>query len=192
MNISWYQLGGLIVIAAVTINFSEQSSIRKDRPDVNIKGTVTTQAGEHMSAHNITISGKYEQIPVYNKPPAGTDPRKYAVLLDLDELKEIRMKEINQSLVTYQPPDTVETRDDGSVMKRHPAAVEYIELEALYTGEEQQPRTYLIERDKKIWFDEIIGTNRVEHRPHVEAVKRMVIEAIVSNKDEPKKGTANS
>ncbi len=182
-----YKLFVLVGIGLFAMNFSEQSSIRKERPDINVAGTITTQAGTTMPAQNITISGKWERIHVYSKPENKMDPEKYAVSFDLDELKEVRINGIDQSLFKYQPPDKIEKREDGTIQKKCQNPIDYIEFQAIYKGHEQNPaRTYLIERSKKVWFDEMVGSNRVEHRPNIEAIKRIVIERITSNKDEEK------
>lgn len=161
----------LAIIACA--NFGDQVSSRKDKPDVNIKGTVITHAGEKIPAQNITISGKYEQIKVYKKQDSVTDPKRYPATLDLDEVTEINVLPITKSLFTYNPPE--EKKEDGSIRKPRP--VEYIVISATYKNGEK--KEYLIERRMKFWFDEKIGDASAEQTPHIEAVKKITLEKII-------------
>lgn len=176
----------LIAISAIVIcaNFSEQKSTRKERPDINFSGTIVTQAGEKMKVENITIGGKYEQINAFSKPAPSMDPKKNLISLDLDEISQISIQDLKKSLFSYQPSKEIISQkdDDREYKKITPKPIEYIEFNVTYKNGET--RNYLIERDKKIWFDEMIGENRIEHRPHIEAVERIIMGKATSAKDE--------
>ena len=179
-----------LAISALVIcaNFSEQRSVRKEKPDVNFSGTITTQANTNMKAENITLGGKYEQINAYDKPAAEMDPKKSSTSLDFGEISKISIKSPKQALFTYCPPQEIETKEDGTTRQKTPKPIEYIELNATYKNGET--RSYLVERDRKFWFDEMVGNNRVEHRPNVESIQQIIIEKTTSGKDdEVKNGT---
>jgi len=173
-------IGALVLCA----NFSEQTSSSKETPDINFLGTITSQAGEKINAENITIGGRYEKITVYSQPGKDIDPKQAEVKLDLTEIREINVQTPAQSLFVYTPPAQSYIASDGTKQIRTLKGVEYTRFEVVYKDTaEIATKIYLIERDKKIWFDELIGPNRIEHRANLDAIKQIKIEEIAPNKE---------
>lgn len=114
------------------MNTGFQSTEKKEAPAINFKGIVRTN-GDHEKAENISISGLYENIPLYGIPKASdTSPTTNVTHVRLDEINAIRYKPGKESIKEYQKRDYV-----------------VIEVE-FKTGKKQN---YLVERSRKLYYE---------------------------------------
>lgn len=114
------------------LNTGFQSTEKKEAPAINFKGTVASN-GEQDKAENITISGLYENIPVYGIPQgAETSPATNVTHVRLDEIKYIRHTLGKESIKEFQKRD-------------------YIEIEIEF--EQNKKQKYLVERSRKLIYE---------------------------------------
>ena len=114
------------------MNTGFQSTEKKESPAINFKGTVQTN-GEKEKAENITISGLYENIPLYGIPQAAeTSPTTNVTHVRLDEIDAIRHKPGKESIKEFQRRD-------------------YVELEVEF--KKGKKNNYLVERSRKLYYE---------------------------------------
>jgi hypothetical protein len=135
-------------------HFTQDTSIAgREKPRVNFYGTITDRSGRTFKAENITISGAYKQIIMYEMPAwPDMPPKDHEVSIDLSEEKEIRMPD-KPSIYTYN--------------KRS-----YIEIQVI----DQTTNTYIIEQSRHVYFDEPFSSGPKEHKVALEALKSIKIE----------------
>lgn len=114
------------------MNTGYQSTEKKEAPAINFKGTVRTN-GDQDKAENITISGLYENIPLYGIPQgAETSPTTNVTNVRLDEIDAIRHKPGAASIKEFQKRD-------------------YVEIEVEF--KQQKKKNYLVERSRKLYYE---------------------------------------
>lgn len=147
--------------------FSQDSSVAGgEKPLFNFKGTITDREGRSFAAENITISGAYKKIVVYQKPEHfNTSPKNHEVKIDLAEIQEIKIP--RDTLLTFNNQD-------------------FIELEIISKDTKGTKNTYLIEKNRGIFFDEPNEAGPIGHRISPIAVETITIKNYEKREEEKK------
>ena len=158
----------------VLAQFSMQDSVAgREKPQVNFYGTVIDKAGNKFKAENITISGAYKQIIMYQKPPRTDMTTSHKVKIDLSEEREIQVpKELK--VLKFKGRD-------------------YIELDVVSNDTRQTKNNYIIEKSRKLYFDEPFETGPREHEVSLQEIDRIIIEGWKERNEikQPKKVAKN-
>lgn len=124
-----YFVSAVALVCLVNTGF--KSTEIKETPAINFYGTVKSN-GVVERAINITISGLYENIPVYDIPAtADLAPTSAVTHINLAEVKALRHKHTKQAIKEYQKRD-------------------YIVLEIEFTGGKK--KECLVERSRKLHY----------------------------------------
>ena len=171
----------LITVLPITITHAQWSSTAaKDlKQPVNFSGTITTHQGQEFIVDNISVHGKYEKIPVIDKPLNHAEPiintetqQKEIKLeanpnvdfsktsLDLNEIKQISVPFPNIIWI-YQKKE------------RH-QKLEFIEIEV--TTKSDTKTSYLLEAKVPIYCDAVDSAGPQEKTVPLSAVKTLIID----------------
>lgn len=136
---------------------SDDTSVEgREKPKINFYGKLTDTSGNSFKVENITISGMYKQIPVYQKPDdKNTDPSINITRIDFTEIDTIRVPH----------PKTVLTFNNRA----------YIELEISSKDPKKTKQTYIIERSKRVICDQINSAGPIEKDLAFQAVDTLSI-----------------
>lgn len=158
-------------------HFSSQDSKSGGKPNVNFYGTVT-DLRETFKAQNITIDRLYKAVPAYQQPPLDAtiayDPSDNITRLDLSEIAQILISP-NQK-------------------KQKFGNREYIVMEVISNGTEKTKNSYIIEADKRIFFDQINSAGPIEKEIKLSSIVEITIEGYKQQDPEvtsPQKKTEN-
>lgn len=150
-----------IVISALLLcaQFSSQQSSlgTPEKPAINISGTLITDGvdGNPHEVENITISGRYENIPVYEKPSSeDVNPDINTTRLDLRQISEIRP--VSVEILKFNNRD-------------------YVEIEIVSNDAKKTKNTYIIERVKRVQCDEVNAAGPIEKEVSFLAIKNLII-----------------
>lgn len=150
-------------LGLLCINTGFQSTTKKETPSINAWGSVDNE-----NAENITISGLYEDIPVYEKPlQPETAPTANVAHVRFDDIKRIQNKRGKEGISKYQNR-------------------EYIEIEIEFKN--GKTHSYLVERARKIYYDIPFSDPNIkslEKEVLFEAIREMGIKGI---KQRPRDG----
>lgn len=153
------QVTGIIATSLLLVHFgsNDDSIAGKDKPKINFYGKLTDSSGKTYSVENITISGMYKQIPLYQKPAdKNTDPTNNITRIDFAEVYSIR--------VPF--PDTVLTYNSR----------QYIELEVTSADLKRTKDTYIIEASKRLVCDQVNTAGPIEKDLSFKAVDTLIFE----------------
>lgn len=170
----------LLLLQTYTVNAQWSSTAAKDlKQPVNFSGKIMTHQGQEFIVDNISIYGKYEKIPVIDKPVNHAEPvmnadtKQYEIKLDanpnadfsktsldLNEIKEINVPSPN-TIWTYQKKE------------RH-QKIELIEIEV--TTKSNTKTSYLLEPKTPIYCDAIDSAGPQEKTVPLSAIKTLIIE----------------
>lgn len=137
--------------------FSGQNSSTPSciKPAINVSGILHDSSDQSYSVENITISGRYNDIPVYQKPKIATvNPDVNTTRIDLREVSEIRLA--SQEILKFNNRD-------------------YIEIEIFSKDARRTKNTYIIDRNKRLQCDEINEAGPIEKELSFLAVKSLEI-----------------
>ena len=153
------------------VQFSQDSSITgREKPRVNCFGSIKDKNGNQYAAENILISGAYKQIALYIKPSrSDISPKSHEAKIDLPE--------INQISVVYEG-------DKPKILSFNKK--EYIELEVVSNDKNKTKNSYIIERNRKVFFDEPNQAGPIEHTIALEVLDTITIDGY-KERDEQKK-----
>jgi hypothetical protein len=162
----------LAALAFVLLSqFSAQDSTVSGgaKPAVNFYGTVT-DLRETFKAQNITLDRLYKAIPAYQQPPLST-----AHIRDTDEsmksLADDIQKEKSSYDRSYDPADNITRLDLSEISKitispnqktQKFGNREYIVIEVISKDSEKSKNAYMIEADKRLFFDQINSAGPIE------------------------------
>ncbi len=141
--------------------FSSQDSTLSGgvKPVVNFYGTVT-DLRETFKAQNITIDRLYKTIPTYQQPPLDAtvayDPSDNITRLDLSEISKI----------TISPNQ--KTQKFGNR--------EYIVMEVTSKNSEESKNMYMIEADKRLFFDQINSAGPIEKEIKLRSIVEIALD----------------
>jgi hypothetical protein len=149
-------------------HFSSQDSKSGGKPNVNFYGTVT-DLRETFKAQNITIDRLYKAIPAYQQPPLDAtiayDPADNITRLDLSEISKIMISP-NQK-------------------KQKFGNREYIVMEVLSNGKDNTKNSYIIEADKRVFFDQVNSAGPIEKEIKLSSIVEISIEGYKQQEPDP-------
>lgn len=137
--------------------FSGQNSSTSasEKPAINVSGTLTDSSDQTYSVENITISGRYEDIPVYQKPKSPeVNPDINTTKIDLREISEIRL--VSPTILKFNNRD-------------------YIEIEVISNDSKKTKNAYIVDRTKRLQCDEVNEAGPIEKELSFLAVKNLEI-----------------
>jgi len=169
-------------------HFSSQNSKTGGKPDVNFYGKVT-DSRETFKAENITIEREIRGIPVYQQPPAEEKE------LKKDEASTPAQKTTDHdkkttSQATFDPHDNVTRLDLSEIYKitvsphqmpRRIGNRDYITLNVYSKDADHTQNTYMIEADKKLFFDQVNAAGPIEKEIKMKAVDSIELEGYKQN-----------
>ena len=152
----------LAVVAFILLcQFSAQDSTVSGgaKPAVNFYGSVT-DLRETFKAQNITLDRLYKAIPTYQQAPTDAtiayDPSDNITRLDLSEISKI----------TISPNQ--KTQKFGNR--------EYIVIEVISKDTEKSKNAYMIEADKRLFFDQINSAGPIEKEIKLRSIVEIAID----------------
>ena len=189
----------ITALATTTTQTQWSSTAAKDlKQPVNFSGTLTTHQGQEFIVDNISVYGKYEKIPVIDKPVKHAEPimntetKQYEIKLDanpnsefsktsldLNEIKEISVPNPN-TIWVYQKKE------------RH-QKMEFLEIEV--TTKSDTKTSYLLEAKTPIYCDAVDSAGPQEKTVPLSAVKTLIIDGYTyrdTSNDKNKKCRPNS
>lgn len=141
---------------------SQQSTQGREKPKLNIYGSIKDQNENNYDVQYITISGLYEQIPFYAVPKKMTiRPDTNITYLDLNEIDSIK----------------VITENDNPKIKKFNGR-EYIEIEITLRDPQHTKTNYVIEKSRKIFSDAISNVGQIDKEMSFEALDTLTIKGI--------------
>lgn len=171
----------LISIVCINWRTAETTIEGNLKQTVNFYGRLITHQGKEYKVDNISISGKYKQIAMYDKPRQYPKPtlnpttnQREIVLklnpknnfitskIDLSEIGEIRVPKPNIIWV-YQR--------EGRGRR-----LEYIEITIISKNKKKTKNSYLLERTTKVRCDEVNVAGPVEKIVPLSAINKLIIE----------------
>ena len=139
---------------------AQQSSVTGwDKPMVNFYGRVVDKNGNEFKAENITISGAYKQIVMYTMPPHKDMTPSHRIKIDLAEEREIKVPQHENQPKVH------------SFKNR-----EYIEIELISNDTKRTRNSYIIEKNRKLYFDEPTESEPKEHEVSFLEIEKVFID----------------
>ncbi|MBN1549054.1 hypothetical protein JW872_00090 [Candidatus Babeliales bacterium] len=152
-----------IIIAALSFvvlaHFSSDNSTTggKEKHSVNFYGTLTDNQGNVCDVDNISISGLYKQIPVYQKPEKhDINPDINKSRIDLAEVYAIKMPGTEPIITKFD--------------KR-----EYVDIIIVSNDKNKTEYRYIIELSRKIYCDQLNDAGPIEKEISFQALNNLVI-----------------
>jgi hypothetical protein len=139
-------------------NFSSESSIDgKQKHKINFCGTFTDSQGNTITVDNISISGSYKHIPVYQKPTSpDVKPDINTTFIDLNEVAGIKLPSATPMISKFKNR-------------------EYIDIVIIYDDKQQTSKNYIIELSRKILCDETNDAGPIEKEISFQALGELKI-----------------
>lgn len=156
-------LGIIVTTFLLCTQFSSQntSTVGKEKPSTNVFGLITDADGQSYPVENITIAGRFKDIPLYKEPTdASTNPEINKTLVDLCVVSEIRIP----------VPKIVEYN------KR-----KYVEI-IIVSNNATTQNNYIIEYSKRLFCD----YGLLEKELNFTALKNVVIQGCRSQEERPR------
>lgn len=153
------------------INWSVPSTQGKEAPRLRYYGLLKTSNKEY-PVDKVTIGGLYENIPFYGIPPnMDISPTADPTFLDLDDIVSIEpaFPTLKENLRSYK-------------------GREYVEVKIVEKGS-NTPRHYLVEKERKIFCEEITAGAQHQREPHFEALQRLTIQGLHRAPETPREPT---
>lgn len=163
----------ICLLALMGINFAQQESgSSREKPRVNVYGTLSDQADQVIDVENIVIGDLYKQIPFYAKPSVATiEPESNTTYIDLVDIAELGPRGgqyPNENTFVFN--------------NRH-----YIEITIVLKGKEHLSADYLVETTRRIWCDFITSAGPIQKQLSFDALKKLVIKGYVHREERPEK-----
>lgn len=139
-------------------NFSsETSTTGRQKNKINFCGTLTDSQGNTINIENISISGMWERIPVYQKPKSpDVKPDINTTRIDLQEVAQIKLPS----------PEPIISKFKNR---------EYIDIVVIYNDDKRTAKPYIVELSKKILCDEINEAGPIEKEVSFQALGTLTI-----------------
>ena len=167
-------------------HFSSQDSTVSGgaKPAVNFHGKVT-DLRESFKAENITVDRLYKAIPAYQQPPL--EEKQTAVKSEEEKEKTISAKADEKSVVArpYDPADNITRLDLSEINKitidphqspRRFGSRDYIVIDVYSNDKEKTKNSYMIEADKRLFFDQVNPAGPIEKEIKLRAVHSIEVE----------------
>jgi len=151
-------LGVLTALVCLNFGSSQDTSVAgNEKPKIDFYGSLTDTTGNTYKVENISISGMYKQIPVYQKPALQEqDPSINITKLDFVEIYSIKVPN-QQEILSFKNR-------------------EYIEIEITSRDPERTKQRYIIEKNKRILCDQINAGGLIEKDLSFEALDTLLID----------------
>lgn len=169
----------------------EASSDELQRESINFSGTLETWQGQRYAVENISIDHRIKQLPLYEKP-AVASTEKQAYTSDSYALKQNPAKDFVKTKIDLQEIKSLEVPDPERPWvyrkKNGTRETEYLEIIVTSKGMQGQPdrsTNYLIEANKKLYCDRMIGPCPEEREVPLVAMKKLTIESFKYRTPEP-------
>lgn len=192
----------LVLVSAAIFNNvygwsgSESGTAIEKKQKTNFYGTVETKEGNSFDVENITIDGRFRQIPVYEKPrittPTADQEKKDDTLapneialdrdpvselavtyIDLNEIREIKSPADDKYVWVYQ-------------RKKNYRRQEFVEIQIVPKDADDEPTAYIIERKAKIYCHGIRSSGPEEKQIPMTDVQALVIKGYCIRDDSGK------
>lgn len=150
-------------------HFSSQktSTDGREKPSTNVWGMLTDTTNHSYRVENITVSGRFHDIAVYQRPTnPQTNPDINTTRLNLCEIYEIRI-------------------DTPTVLQFNNR--DYIEITVVSNDTRRTQNRYIIERLRKLFCDEINEAGPIEKELSFLAVRRLEIQGCKKQEEEQKR-----
>ena len=174
----------LAVVAFILLcQFSAQDSTVSGgaKPTINFYGSVT-DLRETFKAQNITIDKLYKAIPAYQQPP-------------LNNTKPSTTPSKNQPIDrSYDPSDNITRLDLSEISKitispnqktQKFGNREYIVIEVISKDTEKSKNAYIIEADKRLFFDQINSAGPIEKEIKLRSIVEITIDGYKQQEPDP-------
>lgn len=131
----------LCVLSIFLLQFSlqDESVTGRDKPKINIYGTIVDRLGREFNAENITVGGAYKQIIMYLEPAATDTMPSHKVRIDLAEECKISI------------PLTMDNKPIISKFKNK----DYITVDVISKDQKTRGR-YIVPRHTRVYFDQVV------------------------------------
>lgn len=189
-------------------HFSSQDSTVSGgaKPAVNFHGKVT-DLRENFKAENITIDRLYKAIPTYQQPPlkekAVSPTAKETASTELSTLESTEKTELKPAAPRpYDPTDNVTRLDLAEISKiamspdqtpQRFGSRDYIVIDVYSNDTGKTKNSYMIEADKKLFFDQVNPAGPIEKEIKLRSVVSIEIDGYKQqpalSKDKEKKET---
>ena len=152
------------IVSLAFLNRNKPRISGRHKPDINFHGTLTDRQGNTFFLNNITIYGRYRQIPFYIKPLSSSiDPTNNRENIDLAEIKSIKVLQ----------PLTIKKR-------------KYVEVEI--THNDNMKDRYIIEASRLIMGDRTTQDGPIEK----DIAMEKIISLTISHYTEPENNNSEN
>jgi len=176
----------IVLSCLFLINWSQESTLEgRNKPKVNLYGSLETHTGKNLNVENITLGHMYKQIPLFETPTKQDyDPntgklsynpkdrtKRTITRIDLAEVAEIQVAENKQFFF----------------MRKGGRKIFYVPITIISNNPQKTKNTYLIEERRMLRADQIIPNGKpIEMDIPPKAVKHLVIKGYKEPKKEKK------
>lgn len=159
-----------VVSFTLLANFSSETSVDgRQKNKINFCGTLTDIQGNTIDVDNISISGSYERIPVYQKPSnPDTKPDINTTRIDLKEIAELKLPSTEPVISKFKNR-------------------EYIDIVVVYNDPQRTEKNYIIDLNRKILCDETNEAGPIEKEISFQALGKLALNGY-SYRDPENKG----
>ncbi|MGC2310077.1 MAG: hypothetical protein WA432_00445 [Candidatus Babeliaceae bacterium] len=149
----------IVLLILFCIQAGRQSADIQEKPRINFKGQIMRANNKVYEVENITISGLYQQIPVYAVPEdQDTDPAEDTTFLDLAEIAQIFPTKMN-------PREGIHTFKNK----------EYIEITVVWKDSKKTTDNFIIELTRKILCDTLSEAGQISRQLEFTGLKKLKI-----------------
>jgi len=171
----------LITVLPISITNAQWSSTAaKDiKQPVNFSGTITTHQGQEFIVDNISVYGKYEKIPVIDKPVNHAEPvmntesKQLEIKLDANPNVDFSKTSLDLNEIKEMSVPSPSTIWIYQKKERH-QKLEFIEIEV--TTKSDTKTSYLLEAKTPIYCDAVDSAGPQEKTVPLSAVKTLIID----------------
>jgi len=165
--------------ATTTLTQWSSNSTKDLKQPVNFSGKITTHQGQEFIVDNISIHGKYKQIPMIDKPvnhaekTMNADTKQYEIKLEANPNTEFTKTNIDLeelSSISVPSPNTIWVYQKK---ERH-QKLEFIEVEV--TTKSNTKTSYLLDPKTPVYCDAIDSAGPQEKTVPLSAVNTLTIE----------------
>jgi len=172
-------IGSLLQINAIYCTSMTNTSADDVKQAVNFSGKLVTHQGQEYIVDNISINGKYKQIPMYDKPAHNSKPilnedsKQTEIKLENNPADDFTKTKIDLSEINEISVPSPETVWFYQKKERH-QKLEFTEV--VVTTKSNTKTSYLVDRKTRINCDSIDSAGPQEKQVPLSAVKTLAIE----------------
>lgn len=199
---NWFFFCLTIIMALTLGNWgNSETSIDGDKKQqVNFYGSLLThQTDRSISVDNISIGGKYKQIPMIEKPtstqnPAASTPSKTSrseIALSVDPKTDLVTTKIDLNEVSalqVPNPHTIWTYQKENMYRK----VEFLEVIVVSNNEQKTKAHYLLEARTKIYCNEVNDAGPIQKEVPLAAINTLKIDGYKFRTMTPEMGQSSA